>query len=85
MTDQYGDYEFKFVLYAGRATREEEIQENLSKIKLFGKPVELVMIRELLQDFIDSMKDTSTNVSTYNNEIAIATLQALNEYNMFKD
>ena len=64
---------------------EEEIQENLSQISLFGKPVELVMIRELLQNFIDTMQDANNSVSTYNNEIAIATLQALNEYNMFKN
>ena len=83
--DQYGDYEFKFILYAGRATGEEEIQEKLSQISLFGKPVELVMIRELLQNFIDTMQDANNSVSTYNNEIAIVTLQALNEYNMFKN
>ena len=43
------------------------------------------MIRELLQNFIDTMQDANNSVSTYNNEIAIATLQALNEYNMFKN
>ena len=82
--EQFGDYDYKFVLYAGRAKNESLIRENLSKIKMFGKPVELVIIRELLADFINSIQGTKNKISTYNNEITIATLQALNEYKMLK-
>ena len=85
MQEQYGDYDFKFVLYAGRVRGGEEIRENLSRINLFGRPVELVIIRELLQEFINSLRDSSTRKSTYNNEIAISTLLALDEYDMFSD
>ena len=82
--EQFGDYDYKFVLYAGRAKNESLIRDNLSKIKMFDKPVELVIIRELLTDFINSIEGTKNKISTYNNEIAIATLQALNEYKMLK-
>ncbi|SVD03021.1 uncharacterized protein METZ01_LOCUS355875 [marine metagenome] len=83
--DQYGDYNYKFVLYAGRVSDEDRIRTNIENITMFDKPVELVTIRDLLKDFIETLRDDSSRDSTYNNEIAIATLLALNEYRMLSE
>tara|TARA_B100002052_G_scaffold7429_1_gene6383 strand:- start:64 stop:639 length:576 start_codon:yes stop_codon:yes gene_type:complete len=83
--NQYGDYEYKFVLYAGRVKKEDQIRTNIERITMFGRPVELITIRELLEEFISTLSDDSSRDSTYNNEIAIATLQALNEYQMLRE
>ncbi len=75
-------YDFEYVVYVGRIRREVEVKRRLGAKQIFGKPVRLVVIRDLLKDFLESRRTDQTQ--SYVNHPAIATILALEEYGMIQ-
>lgn len=82
---QFGsDFEFHYVVFAGKVRNEEEIRQRLNRIILFGNPIQLKVIRKMLQEFIAKVRDKATKTTSYVNHPAVATILALEEYKMLK-
>ena len=85
LREQIGEnYDFEYVLFVGLIRNAEQVRRRLHEKKIFGKPVRLIVIRELLSKFIEMVRQKSGPTLSYVNRPAIATLLALEEYKMIR-
>jgi hypothetical protein len=83
--EQIGEaYDFEYALFVGRINNQEEVKRRLETKHIFGKPVRLVVIRELLSRFIEMVRQKSGPTLSYVNHPTIATILALEEYKMIR-
>lgn len=77
-------YKIEYVVFAGRIRNEKEVRRRLKAKKIFGRPIRLVVIRELLEDYTRRLDSRKRKMSSYINDSAVAALLAMDEYGMIK-
>jgi hypothetical protein len=78
------EHEFQYVVFAGRIRNEVEVRKRLGQKRIFGKPVELTVIRDLLEKFIGGLRTQEKRSFSYVNHPAVAAILALQEYGLLK-
>ena len=81
---QIGDYNFRYTLFVGRIHDRSEVEKRLKRKRIFGNPVDLSIIEDLLRAFIQDLRGPGKKSRSYVNHPAVAAILALEEYEMLK-
>ena len=78
------EFEFEYVLVAGRIRNKDEVEKKLAAKTVFGTRPRLIVIESLLKEFIESYRLREKRGFSYVNHPGIAAILALEEYNMLR-
>jgi hypothetical protein len=77
-----GERDYQVVVFAGKIREAAKVRRRLEKVELFGRPVRLVVIQDLLVEYIAKLRDPKQKTTSYVNDPCLAAIQALHVYEM---